>query len=198
MALTRKFLTALGIEAEKIDEIINAHSETVEALKSEINTYKTEAEKLPNIQKELDKIKANTADYDEMKAFKTKYNDEHLAFENYKKEIADAETLRKVKDAYKALLKNSGIDEKRFDTILKVTDFTGKKLLEDGKFEGEKELADAIKNEWKDFVVSTSNRGTQVDTPPAETNDVSNNANWIRQRAQAKHEATYGVNKKGE
>ena len=32
MALTRKFLTAMGIEDDKIDEIITAHSETVNAL----------------------------------------------------------------------------------------------------------------------------------------------------------------------
>ena len=35
MALSRKFLAALDIPAEKIDEIIKAHSDTVEALKEE-------------------------------------------------------------------------------------------------------------------------------------------------------------------
>ena len=45
MALTRKFLTALGIEADKVDEIINAHAETVDALKAERDTYKDKAEK---------------------------------------------------------------------------------------------------------------------------------------------------------
>jgi hypothetical protein len=38
MALTRKFLSALGIEAEKIDEIISSHTETVEGLKDEIKS----------------------------------------------------------------------------------------------------------------------------------------------------------------
>lgn len=33
MALTRKFLAAMGIEADKIDSIIDAHTETVDALK---------------------------------------------------------------------------------------------------------------------------------------------------------------------
>ena len=32
MALTRKFLKALGIEDDKVDEIITAHSDTVNAL----------------------------------------------------------------------------------------------------------------------------------------------------------------------
>ena len=44
LALTRKFLTALNIDADKIDEIITAHSETVDALKKERDDFKAEAE----------------------------------------------------------------------------------------------------------------------------------------------------------
>ena len=44
MALKRNFLSALGIEADKIDEIINAHAETVDALKEERDEYKKKAE----------------------------------------------------------------------------------------------------------------------------------------------------------
>ncbi|MEE8717538.1 MAG: hypothetical protein SOI24_10925 [Coriobacteriales bacterium] len=36
MALTRKMLRAMGIEDEKADEIIEAHAETVDALKQRI------------------------------------------------------------------------------------------------------------------------------------------------------------------
>ena len=53
MALTRKFLTALGVDADKIDEIITAHTDTVEALKEERDKYKADAELLPNVQEEL-------------------------------------------------------------------------------------------------------------------------------------------------
>ena len=35
MALTRKFLSALGIEEAKIDEIISAHVDTVNVLKEQ-------------------------------------------------------------------------------------------------------------------------------------------------------------------
>ena len=58
MALSRKFLSALGIEADKIDEIINAHTETVDGLKDELSKAKTEAGKLPAIRKELEDLKA--------------------------------------------------------------------------------------------------------------------------------------------
>ena len=35
MSLTRKFLSALGIEDDKVDEIISAHTDTVNALKEQ-------------------------------------------------------------------------------------------------------------------------------------------------------------------
>ncbi len=41
MALTRKFLAALGIEDDKVDEIIQAHTETVNGLKDEIVKKRT-------------------------------------------------------------------------------------------------------------------------------------------------------------
>ena len=45
MALTRKFLEALGIEQAKIDEIISAHTEVTDALKADRDSYKEKAEK---------------------------------------------------------------------------------------------------------------------------------------------------------
>ena len=42
MALTRKFLSALGIEEAKIDEIISAHADTVNALKEQRDSYKAD------------------------------------------------------------------------------------------------------------------------------------------------------------
>ena len=53
MALTRKFLTALDIDNAKIEEIITAHTETVEALKSEISEYKAKINNFDDISKEL-------------------------------------------------------------------------------------------------------------------------------------------------
>ena len=45
MALSRKFLAAMGIEADKIDEIITAHVETVDGLKKERDDLKEKADK---------------------------------------------------------------------------------------------------------------------------------------------------------
>ena len=64
MSLTRKMLKAMGIEDEKIDQIIEAHTETVDGLKEQITQYKASAEKLPGVQKELDDLKKDSSGND--------------------------------------------------------------------------------------------------------------------------------------
>lgn len=163
MALTRKFLSALGIEAEKIDEIIDAHTETVNALKEERDGYKKDAEKLPGIQKELDALKEVGSNED---GYKQKYEDEHVAFENYKKDMAKKEETRQKQDAYRRLLVSSNIDESRIDAILKVTEFDNIGF-KDGKFENEDKLKESIDAEWAGFKKSSGSAGADVETPPA-------------------------------
>lgn len=57
MALTRKMLKAMGIGEEQIDQIIEAHADTVDALKEERDALKGKAQKLAGVQKELDDTK---------------------------------------------------------------------------------------------------------------------------------------------
>ena len=72
----------MGIEEEKIDQIIEAHTETVDALKESRDTYKADAEKLPNVQKELDELRAKSND-----GWKEKHDKVKKDFEDYKNEI---------------------------------------------------------------------------------------------------------------
>lgn len=162
MALTRKFLAALGIETEKIDEIIIAHTDTVNALKEERDKYKTDAEKLPGVQQELEQLKETKGDDSE---WEQKFNKEHEEFENYKKKVADNEVIRETKEAYRKLLISSGVDEQRIDAILKVTSFDDMKL-KDGKFEDEGKLTENIKSEWAGFIKSGGQAGADVDDHP--------------------------------
>ena len=54
MALTRKLLKGMGLTDEQVDTIIEAHTDTVDGLKADVSKYKTDAEKLSDVQKELD------------------------------------------------------------------------------------------------------------------------------------------------
>ena len=162
MALTRRTLKAMGIEDEKIDEIISAHSETVEALKEQRDSYKADAEKLPAVQKELDELKAAKDD-----GYEAKYNKVKDEFDNYKKDVEAKETSSKKAAAYRTLLKDSGVSDKRLDAVMKVTNLDKLKLDKDGNLEGVDDLKKSIKEEWADFIVTEGAKGADVSTPPA-------------------------------
>ena len=198
MALTRKFLASLGIESDKIDEIIDAHTSTVDALKNERDTfkadaekYKADAEKLPAVQKELDAARKN-----DKSEFEQKYNDEHAAFEQYKKDVANRETKAKKEAAYRALLKESGISEKRIDSVVRVSDIDGVELDDEGKIKNSDTMKENIKKEWADFVTTQEDKGADTKTPPGNSGGRNDGANSrAAQLARQYHENLYGKTK---
>lgn len=164
MGFTRKMLKAMGIEDEKIDQIIDAHSETVDALKADRDAYKEDASKLAAVQKELDELKAKGDD-----GYKAKYEAEKAAHDALKADIAAKETKKAKTDAYRELLKSANIDEKRIATILRAEAPTIDKieLDADGKIKNAEQYTESIKSDWADFVVTQSAKGTNTATPPA-------------------------------
>lgn len=165
MALTRKALKAMGLSDEQVDSVIEMHTETVDALKESRDTYKTDAEKLPELQAELDKLKAKVGE-DGKNPFEVKYNALKEEFDQYKNEITGKETARAKEEAYKELLKSAGISEKRISAILKVTDLKSLKLDAEGKLENVEDLTNTIKTEWADFIATEKKEGAGVPTPP--------------------------------
>lgn len=162
MALTRKLLRSMGIEDEKIEQILDAHTETVDALKEQRDQYKADAEKLPDVQKQLDELKEAGDD-----GYEEKYKAEHQAFEDYKAKIAAEKANAEKTTLYRQLLVKNGVDEKRLDAILRVTDLSEVKV-KDGKLEGEEDLSKSIKTEWEGFISGKRTKGAEVDSPPGE------------------------------
>ena len=159
MALTRPFLKGMGLTEEQVSAIIEAHTETIDGLKSDRDKYKSDAAKLVDVQKELDGYK-NGEDWQK------KYNDLDKAFKDYKADVANQEKSRQIKSAYTKLLESANIDSKRIGAILKVTDFTNMKIGEDGNLEGSDKLMENIKSDWSAFVTTTETKGAKVETPP--------------------------------
>ena len=157
-------LKAMGIEEEKIDQIIDAHSETVDALKADRDAYKEDAAKLAAVQKELDALKAKGDD-----GYKAKYEAEKAAHDALKADIAAKEAKKAKTDAYRELLKGANIDEKRIATILRAEAPTIDKieLDADGKIKNAEQYTESIKSDWADFIVTQSAKGTNTATPPA-------------------------------
>ena len=161
MALTRKMLKAMSIEDEKIDQIVDAHAESIEALKAERDTYKADAEKLAAVQKELDELKKDGGDWQK------KYEEEHSALEALKTDITTKETKTAKEKAYRELLKESGVSEKRIDAIIKITDIDALELGENGKIKDSSAKIEQIKTEYADFIVTSTTTGANTANPPA-------------------------------
>lgn len=169
MALTRKFLQAMGIDADKIDEIIGAHTETVNALKEERDKYKTDAERLPDVQKDLARVDKQLKEYEDADAkdkWKVKYDALREEYDEYKSGVDAEKTTAKKTGAYRKLLKDAGVSEKRLDAVMRVTDLKDVELDEDGKLKDAKKLTDAIKTEWADFITTRQDQGADTKTPP--------------------------------
>lgn len=164
MALTRKFLTALGIEDDKVDEIISAHTDTVNALKEARDNNKEAAEKLPKVEKELNDLKKQMEDGEE-NPFEAKYNALKKDFEDYKGKIKADEAKRAKTEAYKTLLLEKNVSEKRIPKIIKLTDLDELEL-EDGKFKNADALKDEIEKEWSEFIVKDGKEGANTSNPP--------------------------------
>lgn len=168
MALTRKFLTGMGLTSEQVDAIIDEHSDTVDALKKQRDAYKEDADELKDVQKELDDLKKQVKEDSEgADDWKKKYEDEHKAFEDFKKAEESKATEQAIKEAYTELLKENKVGEKHIASILRVTDLKDMKLDNDGKLVDADKLAESIKSEWDGFITTTETEGAHESTPPA-------------------------------
>lgn len=193
MSLSRKFLAALGIEQDKIDEIIEAHTETVNALKEERDKYKKDAEILPDVQKELDELKQATEKNPDG-VYKQQYEDLKSEYDQYKADVEAKETVAKKKEAYRSLLKQVGVSEKRIDAILKVSPYNGVELEKDGTVKGADDIKKSLKEEWADFIVQEETKGAETKNPPAGAGVASTKTLSRAAQVVAKHnEMVYGV-----
>lgn len=168
MAFTRKMLKAMSIDDEKIDQIIEAHLETLNSIKDERDSFKEDAEKMADLQKELKELKDNAKD-ESKNPWKAKFDDLKKEYEQYKQDEATKETKRTKENAYKQLLKECNVSDKRISSVLRVSDLEGIELDEDGKIVNADELKKSIKKEWSDFIYSESEKGAETATPPTNT-----------------------------
>ena len=165
MAVTRKLLKALGIEDEKADQILEAHTETVNEIREERDRYKADAEKLPGVQQELDDLKA-AAEQNASNPYKAQYEDIKKQFDDYKADVAAKEVKAKKTTAYRKLLKEQGISEKFIDPIMKVTDVDALELDDKGQFKNEEDLKKNITEQWDGCAVKEETHGAQSYNPP--------------------------------
>ena len=179
MAFTRKFLTALGIEADKVDEIMSAHVEVTDALKAQINDSKDEADKLTKVQAELDKLKASQKDMAEKLSaaekerdeIKGKYDTATADLDKIKAENAERETDEKCKKALADFLHEQKYSDFAVKNITRNGFHKSVKFGEDGKPTNLDEILKTIQADegFSGFTPKTTEKSHTPANPPANT-----------------------------
>lgn len=166
MALTRGLLKALGIEEDKISQIIDAHVETVNALKEQITEYKEKADKYPELEKQLEEqtkaAKKSGEDYTKTKSELDKVNGEYAEF---KKGVETKEHKAAVAKAFGDFLKDMKVTEAGIAKIMKYAS-DSVELDEQGNIKNAADLKKTITDEWSEYVSKTEERGLDTKTPP--------------------------------
>lgn len=181
MSLTRKLLKGMGLTDEQVDTIIEAHTDTVDGLKEQVKTYKADAEKLPNVQKELDDLKAAGDGGWEEKAkdFEKKYND--LVAENKNKETKAAK-----ESAAKAFFESKGITGNSLEIAMRGSSAEIAALDLDGEKIKDSSALDALVNgTFKALVSTTTTKGANIPNPPVTAPNKAYSADDIRKMSPA-------------
>lgn len=203
MALTKakvkEILSRAGVEAENmdaaVDSILNGHIASIDALREERDGYKKDAERLPDVQKELDNLKKAGEGKDD---FEQKYNDLKKEYDDYKSEQSAKATKAAKDKAYRAMLKEIGVSEKRLDSIMKVTDLSDIKLDKNGAIEGLEDLKESTKTEWADFITTETKQGAGTTMPPAGKTDPLKSKSRAAEIEARYHNDLYGEVKSNE
>ena len=163
MALTRKSLKAMGLTDEQVDSIVEMHTETVDGLKEKLKTAEDKANKLDDVQKELDGLKANGGD-----DYKAKYEAEKKAFADYKADQTAKETKAAKEKAVKAYFEGKNITGANLDIAMRgCRDEIGAIELDGDKIKDTAALDALVNGTFAGLVVTKTVQGAQTANPPA-------------------------------
>ena len=158
MAFTRATLRNLakesGVELPKEfeDALISEHTTARDAYAEE--QVKAELAKQPT------EKAGNVKDSEEYKTLEQ-------SFDDYKAEVAAKETKAAKEAAYRAILKDANLSEKGIEKAIKYAEWDKIDLEADGKLKGASDHIKAVKEEWAEYVTTTTTTGAKTSNPPA-------------------------------
>ena len=163
MALTRRALKAMGIDDEKIDEIIAMHTETVEGLKADIAKYKEDAEKLPTVQKELDALKAAGDG-----GLQERFDALQREYDEFKGQVTAKEAKTAKESAVRAYYESKGITGKALDIAMRGSAQEIDAIEMDGdKIKDSSALDSLVSGVFSGLVSRVEVQGANTSNPPA-------------------------------
>lgn len=120
-----------------------------------------------------EQVKAELAKQPTEKAGNVKDSEEYKtlkkSFDDYKAEVTEKETKAAKEAAYRAILKDANLSEKGIEKAIKYAEWDKIELEADGKIKGASDHIKAVKEEWAEYVTTTTTTGAKTSTPPANT-----------------------------
>lgn len=198
MALTRKALKAMGLTEEQVDSIVEMHTEVTDDLKTKLKAAQEKADNYDTVKKELDGIKAKGSD-----DYKQKYNDEHKAFEDFKKSVENEKAFETKKSVFAEIAKKVKVSDKRINSIIRLEkDYIDKlELDKEGKLKSDSEAVEKfIKDNYDEYIVTSNKQGANTETPPNNTGGTMTKEEILkikdtteRQKAIAENSELFGI-----
>lgn len=187
-----------SIPAEAVAKLAHAVNSSVGREFVEKSRYTEKLEEIETLktEKQTAEDSATTAE-----KWKVKYEAMKKDFSDFKAEQAKKDARTAKETAYRALLKEAGVSEKRIETVLRVSDVDGVELTDKGEIKGADKLSASIKDEWADFIETMEIQGVQTPNPPANTGGSTMTKEQImnikdigeRHKAIAEHHELFGI-----
>lgn len=191
MALTRKFLKALNVEDAAIEEIITAHTEVLEAVKSERDEERKKAAKADELKAELDALKK---DIGEKYVTKETYDKAVKDLADFKADVDNKAKASAIDKAVRAYLTENKITGNNQDiAVMAMSEITKNLELDGEKIKDTKALDELIGGKFKamqDGENVTINKN--VPTPPANNGAPEPKPSRARELAAQMHATMFG------
>lgn len=157
MAFTREFVRNIAKECE-----VELPKEFINALMDEHITARDAYAKEQVEAAEKNAPSAQTGDVKDS----DEYKNLKKSFDDYKAEVTAKETKAKKEAAYRAILKDANLTEKGIEKAIKYADWNKVELESDGKIKSASDLIKSAKEEWAEYVTTTTVTGAQTSNPP--------------------------------
>ena len=167
-AALRKIFEGAEIEVPKdvLGQICDLHTSSMDGLPETIKELKG---KLKVAEQERDAAKAKVPVDGEETISKAEYDKLKGEFDQYKNDVQAKETKAAKEAAYRAILKDANLSEKGIEKAVKYADWDKIELDSDGKLKGANDHIKAARDEWAEYVTTTTTTGAKTSTPPANT-----------------------------
>ena len=165
-AALRKIFEGAEIEVPKdvLGQICDLHTSSMDGLPETIKELKG---KLKVAEQERDAAKAKVPVDGEETISKAEYDKLKGEFDQYKNDVQAKETKAAKEAAYRAILKDANLSEKGIEKAVKYAEWDKIELDEDGKLKGANDHIKAVREEWAEYVTTTTTTGAKTSTPPA-------------------------------